>query len=111
MDEMTTLRVDPRLRRDEPPLALLGDSPAMARVRELTALVAGTDATVLVRGESGTGKELGARALSAGSLRRDKPFVEVNCAALPAELLESEMFGFLFNKSGAPLQEQYGASA
>jgi two-component system response regulator AtoC len=73
---------------------LLGHSTKMAEVRDLIALVAGTDATVLIRGESGTGKELVARALGAASPRRDKAFVKVNCAALPAELLESEMFGF-----------------
>ena len=73
---------------------LLGHSAPMAEVRELIARVAGTDATVLIRGESGTGKELVARALRAASPRRDKAFVKVNCAALPAELLESEMFGF-----------------
>ena len=73
---------------------LLGHSARMAEVRELIARVAGTDATVLIRGESGTGKELVARALRAASPRRDKAFVKVNCAALPAELLESEMFGF-----------------
>jgi two-component system, NtrC family, response regulator AtoC len=66
----------------------------MAEVQDLIDRVADTDVTVLIRGESGTGKELVARALYASSLRRDKPFVKVNCAALPTELLESELFGF-----------------
>jgi len=72
----------------------VGQSERMAEVRDLIDRVADTDVTVLVRGESGTGKELVARALAASSLRRDKPFVKVNCAALPTELLESELFGF-----------------
>src|SRR5262245_19892260 len=73
---------------------LFGNSEPMAEVRDLIERVADTDVTVLVRGESGTGKGLVARALYASSLRRDKPFVKVNCAALPTELLESELFGF-----------------
>jgi two-component system, NtrC family, response regulator AtoC len=73
---------------------LLGTSEKMREVRDLIARVADTDVTVLVRGESGTGKELVARAVHAASPRRDKTFVKVNCAALPSELLESELFGF-----------------
>ena len=73
---------------------LFSHSERMAEVRDVIDRVADTDVTVLVRGESGTGKELVARALYASSLRRDKPFVKVNCAALPTELLESELFGF-----------------
>jgi two-component system, NtrC family, response regulator AtoC len=73
---------------------LLGQSERMIEVRELIQRVSDTDVTVLIRGESGTGKELVARALCSSSLRRDKPFVKVNCAALPTELLESELFGF-----------------
>jgi two-component system response regulator AtoC len=73
---------------------LFAHSERMAEVQDLVERVADTDVTVLIRGESGTGKELVARALYASSLRRDKPFVKVNCAALPTELLESELFGF-----------------
>jgi two-component system, NtrC family, response regulator AtoC len=73
---------------------LLGTSEKMCEVRDLIARVADTDVTVLIRGESGTGKELVARALHSSSPRRHRTFVKVNCAALPSELLESELFGF-----------------
>jgi two-component system response regulator AtoC len=73
---------------------LLGRNEKMREVHDLIERVADTDVTVLIRGESGTGKELVARAVHAASPRRDKSFVKVNCAALPSELLESELFGF-----------------
>jgi two-component system nitrogen regulation response regulator NtrX len=72
---------------------MIGDSVAMAQVRGMIARVAPTDARVLITGESGTGKELVAAAIHAGSARRDRPFVRVNCAAIPRDLVESEMFG------------------
>src|SRR5262245_683495 len=70
------------------------NSARMHVVKEMIARVAGTDATVLVWGESGVGKELVTRAIHDTSPRRDRPFVKVNCAALPLELLESELFGY-----------------
>jgi two-component system response regulator AtoC len=90
--EVATLRAQLQHQAEHP--LLFSYSERMAEVRDLIERVADTDVTVLVRGESGTGKELVARALYASSLRRDKPFVKVNCAALPTELLESELFGF-----------------
>jgi len=72
---------------------VIARSAAMRKVLEQVSRIAGTDSTVLIRGESGTGKELVARAIHLGSPRRDRPFVEINCAALPETLLESELFG------------------
>jgi DNA-binding NtrC family response regulator len=72
---------------------MVGSSDAMVRVRELTARVARSDARILITGESGTGKELVAAAIHEHSPRRDRPFVRVNCAAIPRDLVESEMFG------------------
>ena len=93
--ELRRVRREARALREDLGLAgeMIGDSPAMARVRELIARVAPTDARVLVTGESGTGKELVAAAIHLGSARRDRPFVRVNCAAIPRDLVESEMFG------------------
>lgn len=68
-------------------------SPAMREVQELVEAVRDSDSTVLICGETGSGKELVARSLHEGSARRDHPFIAVNCAALPRELIESELFG------------------
>src|ERR1043166_8133421 len=72
---------------------MIGDSPAIMQVRALIDRVAPSDARVVITGESGTGKELVAAAIHAGSSRRERPFVRVNCAAIPRDLVESEMFG------------------
>ena len=72
---------------------MVGASPSIQKVRELIARVGPSDARVLITGESGTGKELAAAAIHAASPRRERPFVRVNCAAIPRDLVESEMFG------------------
>jgi DNA-binding NtrC family response regulator len=72
---------------------LISHSPAMRKVRALVERIADTDVPVLLLGESGTGKEVIAREVHARSNRRNRPFIKVNCAALPGELLESELFG------------------
>jgi DNA-binding NtrC family response regulator len=83
-----------QVRRNHDFVALFGTSPKMEEVKETIEQVADTTATVLIRGESGTGKEVVARMIYAQSSRREKPFVKVNCAAIPNELLESELFGY-----------------
>ncbi len=72
---------------------LVGDSPAMRQLRQEIAMVAGTDLAVLIDGETGVGKELVARAIHLQSARAEQPLVELNCAALPENLIESELFG------------------
>ncbi len=75
------------------PAEIIGNCSNMKKVYSMISKVASSNATVLIRGESGTGKELVAKAIQRGSLRRDNPFVAVNCAALPEGLIESELFG------------------
>jgi len=72
---------------------LIGNTPPMQQVYSIIGQAAPTNATILITGESGTGKELAARAIHRASLRKDKPFVSINCAAIPEGLMESEMFG------------------
>ena len=82
-----------RLRKRSEPNPLVGQSEAMRAVGQLVDEVAQSDVTVLVEGESGTGKEIVARSIHLKSLRHAKPFISVNCAALPEQLLEAELFG------------------
>jgi two-component system nitrogen regulation response regulator NtrX len=90
--EAHRLHSENRILRHEPD-ELIGSSAAVRRLRETIEKAAPTPATVLILGESGTGKELVARAIHRASARAERPFVQVNCAAIPDELIESELFG------------------
>ena len=79
--------------RADPDSPIIGDSPGLHEVRGFVEKVAASDGTVLITGENGTGKELVVRAIHRGGARRTHPLVEVNCAAIPRELVESELFG------------------
>jgi two-component system nitrogen regulation response regulator NtrX len=76
-------------------LTMVGESPAMTQLREQISMAAPTNGRVLIFGENGTGKEVVAKSIHAQSRRRSAPFIEVNCAAIPEELIESELFGHM----------------
>jgi two-component system, NtrC family, nitrogen regulation response regulator NtrX len=106
-----------RLREDGAQPEIIGDSIPMKALRQQLRLMAGTNGRVLIYGESGTGKELVARAIHRSSQRANGPFVEVNCAALPEDLIESELFGHRRkNPDGTPdhkigkLQKAHGGT-
>lgn len=81
------------IERSRPEVRMVGDSPQMKQVHRLIQRAGPTDKAILIQGDSGTGKELVARGLQSCSLRSDQPFVTINCAALPEQLVESELFG------------------
>jgi DNA-binding NtrC family response regulator len=91
--------------------ALIGESPALRTVRGQIARCAPTPSNVLITGESGTGKELTARAIHAGSPRRDRPFVPVNCGAIPEALIESQLFGHVRGAFTSAVQSNPGLFA
>jgi DNA-binding NtrC family response regulator len=103
-----TMALESRAQHAEGPTILVGKSPAMAGVHRLIATVAPTDSTVLILGETGTGKELAARSLWQQSKRADMPFVPINCAALPENLVESELFGHAKNAFTGADREKKG---
>jgi two-component system nitrogen regulation response regulator NtrX len=89
-------------------LTMIGESYVMAQLREQVAMAAPTNGRVLIHGENGTGKELVARSIHALSRRRTGPFVEVNCAAIPEELIESELFGHVKGAFTGALADRRG---
>jgi two-component system nitrogen regulation response regulator NtrX len=105
--ESSRLQAENQSLRQEPD-ALIGNSILLRRLRETIDKAAPTPATVLITGESGTGKELVARAIHLGSPRRERPLVQVNCAAIPEELIESELFGHEKGSFTGAVRKQMG---
>jgi len=102
------LNVGEETRREPNFEGIVGQSPALLEVLQLVEVVAASDSTVLLLGETGTGKELVARAIHNRSSRKDRPFVKLNCAAIPSGLLESELFGHERGAFTGALTEKVG---
>jgi two-component system, NtrC family, nitrogen regulation response regulator NtrX len=94
--------------REKAPRQLIGTSPGIVALREQIRVAAPTNGRVLIFGENGTGKEVVARLVHASSLRSDEPFVEMNCAAIPEDLIESEMFGHVKGSFTGALENKKG---
>jgi DNA-binding NtrC family response regulator len=108
LDQLRESRRGPSRSMEEWEELLVGDGPDMRQVRQVIRLVAERRSTVLVTGETGTGKELAARSLHLASQRRRRPWVAVNCSALPENLLEAELFGHVRGAFTGALQNRVG---
>ena len=97
-----------RLQKRSEPNPLVGESESMRAIASLIEEVANSDVTVLIEGESGTGKEIVARSIHVKSPRRERPFISVNCAALPEQLLEAELFGHVKGAFTGALNDKPG---
>jgi two-component system, NtrC family, nitrogen regulation response regulator NtrX len=108
LSQLDLQKENARLREAVEPYQIVGRSLAVRSLQEKIEKVASTPARVLITGENGTGKELVARALHRGSPRASKPFVEVNCAAIPSELIESELFGHVKGSFTGAISDRAG---
>src|SRR5437763_4666271 len=108
VSQMDLQKENARLREAVEPYQIVGQSAAIRALQEKIEKVASTPARVLITGENGTGKELVARALHRGSARASKAFVEVNCAAIPSELIESELFGHVKGSFTGAISDRAG---
>ncbi len=110
LNGMLATIAEPRAARSEPAQeGLIGSSEAMRAVQKTIGLLADSNATVLITGETGTGKDLAARAIHDHGHRGGKPFVAVNCAAIPSELIESELFGHVRGAFTGAVSDRAGA--
>jgi len=106
--ELENAYLQEEIRQEHSRFGILGRSPATSALRSQISLVAPTGATVLITGESGTGKELIARAIHDASTRNDRPLIRVNCAAIPRELFESEIFGHVRGAFTGAVRDRVG---
>jgi len=111
LDQLWESRRGPSRSLEEWEELLVGEGPDMRQVRQVIRLVAARRSTVLITGETGTGKELAARSLHLASQRRHRPWVAVNCSALPENLLEAELFGHVRGAFTGALQTASGDSS